>query len=100
MSLPWERDTLVIEPDTWEACGGEDDPTAKLHTTITLRVHGEVIELHLDALAVEPGSDPQSGVQGVWGEFDGWASAAGGDGPMSTIAINGREYCVFASPFC
>lgn len=87
--------TMTIPDEAWEETPGSNG--SSLHYSITLNGVG----MHLDAIEIDPKSDPQTPVDLSDAErFNEWSFAAGPDGPFETITIKGREYAVFASPFC
>jgi hypothetical protein len=59
--------------------------------------------MHLEAIEVE--LDDHNGLQEAvepdyYGRIEDLHSGAGADGPFDTIEIEGRTYCLFATPYC
>lgn len=87
---------IIIPDDKWELNGYEDDPTACLLTTIT--VNG--VNMHLEAIAVEIRDGEQFPVTDWDENYYAYYRAAGADGDFRPVTISGRQYVLFASPFC
>jgi len=116
-----DKPTITIPEDAWTESGepptciltgadGEsaDDCTTHEHEedgdqrsrlTTTIVINGTMF--HLDAYEVRDGAGGyQEAVQGGDNDLNHYAGAAGADGPFSTTTIDGRQYVLFATPFC
>ncbi len=84
--------------EDWTDDGEMGAPGSRLGTSIVINstyFHVEAIEVGLNGNSIQSAVDPR------WEDsFDAYYNAAGGDGAVDTVTINGREYAVFISPFC
>lgn len=85
--------SITIPEEEWEDCGD-----GRLLTT--LAINGS--KLHIEAIEVKV---TKGGVQKHAGRilndyFDRLSDVFGQDGHFYTTIINGKEYAIFASPFC
>jgi hypothetical protein len=86
----------VTIPDTaWEDNSGDYPPGSRLYGVLS--ING--VLFHLDAREVVDVDGVQSFVA-YPADADLLWEALGGDGPYQTITVNGRDYAVFASPYC
>lgn len=91
----------------WEEDGSEEDPRAKLLSTMTLPngycLHAELIEvLDLEVLGGD-GETVQTFVCSSGYDEDDYQrifGAVGGDGRWQTYELNGREYVLICTPYC
>lgn len=76
---------------------GHDDPASKLLATITF---GGVSH-HLEAIAVSESDTGEQQAASIADrdDFDEIGEAFYGDGAFHTVAIRGREYVLFLSPY-
>lgn len=87
---------ILIPVDQWEKCGSEEDPASRLLTTIY--ING--ISMHLEAIAIEDHFNSHIPVTAFQEEYEAYYRAAGADGEFTPVTIAGRQYVLFASPFC
>ena len=90
--------SITIPDADWDENGDDADVSERLIATI--EING--LFLHVEAIAVVYSQDGsmQCGSEGVEDAFDSWYDASGSDGHVQTLMIKGREYALFASPFC
>lgn len=91
----WKRVGDANEDEGGDA-GEFGDQRAQLHATLTINGY----RMHLEAWEIIPGADPQAVRQLSDETFGMLHSGFGADGPFETTTIAGREYVVFASPYC
>lgn len=92
--------TVSIPRYAWEETGPTANPKARLQTHI--RING--LDMHLEALEVQNKTRRGFSCQMPKAEdyedaFDHLVEFAGSV-PFETIKISGREYCLFATPYC
>jgi hypothetical protein len=58
------------------------------------------LEMHLEAWELRLETGLQQPKQMSEDDFSALHAAFGADGPFNTLTIAGREYVVFASPYC
>lgn len=81
-----------IPPEDWE----EFDEGRML---ATVSING--LNMHVEAIEIAPDSDPQAAKNPEHeDDLDRWYEASGSEGKLSTVTIFGREFVLFASPFC
>lgn len=89
---------LTIPDDVWQDTKADEDGSAPRLLT-TLVING--LHMHLEAVAVEMTAGFQTTANAEEDErFGDLHSGAGGDGPFHTTTIRGREFVVFATPYC
>lgn len=76
-----------------------DESSSTLLATLVL----EGYAMHLEAIEVEV--DDDSGIQEAvepdyYGRIEDLHAGAGADGHFETVEIEGRTYCLFATPYC
>lgn len=98
---------ITVPDDAWRHRGGNEDPGARLGATVAVTAHSPVegkstLYMHLEAWAVHV--DEQDIQTTVDFDFDEdlamLHAAVGAEGHFETLYVGGREYVVFASPFC
>lgn len=90
---------LTIPVSTWEECGPDHDPGARLVApTLTLTIDGFSVEMFVEALAVQVVVHVQCGTEDTDEMLDHLHQASPGDGAFQTLTINGREYVVAITP--
>lgn len=96
---PFPAATISIPDDAWEDNSCDYPQGSRLYASLSLNG----LMLHLDAREVtwdHTGSVPTQTFVAYPDDVDRLSEALGGDGPWSTLTIRGREYAVFASPYC
>jgi hypothetical protein len=86
---------ITIPDDAWETNDALDDPTDRLHVTLTVNGH----DLHLEAWKVTERDGWQTHDTGPE-DYDNLHAAVSADGHFQTIAIHGTPYIILASPYC
>lgn len=92
-----DRITVPIPDGWWEPNGDLADPLNCLYGTLVIAG----LDLHLEAWEIRTEDEFQTTVSEDYaGEFELLYGAFSADGHFQTTTINGREYVIFASPFC
>lgn len=89
----------------WDEQGEDEDPKARLLTTVVLVDQFGVggVHLHLEAVQVHVVGDLQVPVEASGYSEEALTNlhlAVDADGHWDTLEVDGREYVVFATPFC
>jgi hypothetical protein len=97
LPFPYDRAaTVTIADDAWEDNSCEYPPHSRLYAV--LKINGTLF--HLDAREVTVDASGNQDFVAYPGDAALLGEALGGDGPYQTLTIAGRDYAVFASPYC
>lgn len=94
---------MNIPINAWQWIGDYDDsecPQTALGLA-TIEING--VSFHVEAIEVRYDDDQQMQVAlnaSLDERFGQWFSASNSEGTIQTVEIDGREYALFASPYC
>jgi len=89
---------VPLETIEWERWGDVDGGEPENRLLATVAIGG--VPHHLEAIEVRESEDGVQEAVAGGEQFDELYVACGGDGPLATVEIDGRGYCLFLSPFC
>jgi hypothetical protein len=96
---PPDWPVVTVPESHWRDSYADGEPReAWKYLTAAVRLNG--VPMHLEAYAIEVGPDGVQTALVLDERFCELANAVAADGHFQTHTIRGREYAVFASPFC